>query len=301
MPHIPVLLEETLSGLNLKPGATYVDGTLGSGGHAAAVFNKLKGKVTIIGFDRDSDAIQRSKKLLSSLGAKPVLIQDSFSSMDEQIHAKGIKTVDAVLLDIGISSVQLDDSGRGFTFQKDEPLQMTMEANPNSETLTAKDLVNTSYEEALADIIFAYGEEKFARRIAKAIVEQRKIKPIETTFDLVSVVSEAVPGWYKKGKTNPATKTFQALRIAVNDELRALTKGIESAYKILAPGGRLLVITFHSLEDRIVKNLFREYQKEHGGILITKKPIVPSKEETRNNPRARSAKLRIIEKSHDRT
>jgi 16S rRNA (cytosine1402-N4)-methyltransferase len=201
------------------------------------------------------------------------------------------------LLDIGISSVQLDDSGRGFTFQKDEPLLMTMESEVIPDvTLAAKDLINTSSEEALADIIYAYGEEKFARKIAKAIVDRRRITPLLTTFELVSVVESAVPSWYKRGKTNPATKTFQALRIAVNDELGALSQGIKESFEILKPGGRLAVISFHSLEDRIVKNMFRDLVKEERGELVSKKPIGPSRKEEISNPRARSAKLRVIQK-----
>ncbi len=297
MPHIPVLLEETLNGLNLKPNAIYVDGTLGSGGHARAVWEATGGKVTIIGFDRERDALERSERLLASLGAKPILINDSFRTIASQVKAHGFTHVDAVLLDIGISSVQLDDSGRGFTFQKNEPLLMTMEdVIIPDETLTARDLVMTSSESALADIIYAYGEETFARKIAHAIVEAREQKPIETTFDLVAVIESAVPFWYRKGKTHPATKTFQALRIAVNDELRALTEGIFGAFDILAPGGRLLIITFHSLEDRIVKNAFKAYTDNEQAVLITKKPIAPTREEITHNPRSRSAKLRIIQK-----
>ncbi len=296
MAHIPVLLEETITGLNLKPGAIYVDGTLGSGGHAAAAFQSQK-NVTIIGFDREGDALKRSEKLLTALGAKPILINDSFRNIASQLKEHGFTQVDAILMDIGISSVQLDDSGRGFTFQKDEPLLMTMEDTIIPDvTLTAADLVNTSSESALADIIYAYGEDTFARRIAKAIVEARLIAPIKTTFDLVKVVQSALPARFQKGKTNPATKTFQALRIAVNDELGALRQGIAGAVEMLAPGGRLAIITFHSLEDRIVKNAFREFHTEGIATTITKKPIVPTLSESQSNPRSRSAKLRIIEK-----
>lgn len=297
MAHIPVLLEETITGLNLKPGAVYVDGTLGSGGHAAAAFQSQK-NVTIIGFDREGDAIKRAGKLLASLGAKPVLINDSFRNIASQLKDHGFTSVDAILMDIGISSVQLDDSGRGFTFQKDEPLLMTMEDEIIPDvTLTAYDLVNTSSESAIADIIYAYGEDTFARRIAKGIVEAREIAPIKTTFDLVRVVEASIPARFRKGKTNPATKTFQAFRIAVNDELGALRQGITGALEMLAPGGRLAIITFHSLEDRIVKNAFRDAQTEGIVDIITKKPIVPTDTESKSNPRSRSAKLRIVEKA----
>ena len=218
MAHIPVLLEETIKGLHLKPGAVYVDGTLGSGGHALAVHEALKGDVAIIGFDREQDALKRSKKLLESVGAEPILINDSFRNIAVRVAEHDFETVDAVLMDIGISSVQLDDSGRGFTFQKDEPLLMTMEDEIIPDvTLTAADLVNSSSEEALANIIYAYGEETFARRIAKGIVEAREIAPIETTFQLVEAILNALPARFRKSKTNPATKTFQALRIAVKD------------------------------------------------------------------------------------
>lgn len=297
MAHIPVLLEETIKGLNLKAGDVYVDGTLGSGGHAKAVVESLDGKVTVVGFDRERDALERSERLLASVGAKPVLINDSFRNIASRLQEQGFDEVNGVLMDIGISSVQLDDSGRGFTFQKDEPLLMTMEDTIIPDvTLTAYDLVNTSPETALADIIYAYGEDTFARRIAKAIVEARERAPIKTTFDLVRVVESAIPSRFQKGKTNPATKTFQALRIAVNDELGALTQGIDGAFEMLAPGGRLAIITFHSLEDRIVKNKFRDLQHADKAKLVTKKPIVPSEKEIKSNPRSRSAKLRIIEK-----
>lgn len=297
MAHIPVLLEETIKGLHLASGDVYVDGTLGSGGHAKAVFESLAGEVTIIGFDRETDAIARAGKLLASVGCTPVLINDSFRNIAARLDEQGFKTVQGILMDIGISSVQLDDSGRGFTFQKDEPLFMTMEdvLIPDV-TLTAQDLVNTSSESALADIIYAYGEEKFARRIAKGIIEARTTQPITTTFELVRVIESSVPVWYRKGKTHPATKTFQALRIAVNDELRALEEGIAGAVSKLAPGGRLAIITFHSLEDRIVKNAFRDLASKETVALVTKKPIVPSLDEIRHNPRSRSAKLRIVEK-----
>ncbi len=295
--HIPVLLEEVVKGLAVSPGAIYVDGTLGRGGHALALYKSVNKDLTIIGFDRDQEAIEVTEKHFKSLGMRYEFIHDSFRNIAQVLHEKKRVPVNAVLLDIGLSSPQFDTSSRGFTFRKDEPLLMTMERDVTPEMLTAKDIVNTFDEEALANIIYAYGEEKFARRIAHAIVERRRVHPLQTTNDLVSVVDAAVPSWYKRGKIHPATKTFQALRIAVNDELEALKEGIMGAFEVLAPGGRLAVITFHSLEDRITKHLFRSFVAEGKATLITKRPITPGTEELHHNPRARSAKLRIIQKN----
>lgn len=295
--HIPVLLDEVVRGLDLKPGDVYVDGTLGRGGHAEALYTYVGGKLTIIGFDRDQEAIEASKVRLENLGAKPMLFNESFRHIANVLKENKLTPVDAVLLDIGLSSPQFDSSGRGFTFQRDEPLLMTMERDITPETLTARDLLNTLNEKGIADIIYAYGEEKFARRIAKEIVERRRVHPLQTTFDLVSVVDAAVPSWYKRGKTHPATKTFQALRIAVNDELDALKEGINGSMEMLKSGGRLAIVTFHSLEDRIVKHMFKDLVQQGYGLAITKRPITPTKEELHFNPRARSAKLRIIEKT----
>lgn len=294
--HTPVLLNETLEALNLRPGTTYVDGTLGGAGHASAVLAKLSGNVTIVGFDRDNTALKQAKARLTGLGCAPKLFNRSFREMEKTLAENNLVPVEAVLLDIGISSDQLDVSGRGFSFLRDEPLLMTMEFPVTTTTLTARDLLNDASEEALANMIYAYGEERYARRIAKKIVEVRQVHPLTTTFDLVSCVDAAVPHFYKKGRIHPATRTFQAIRIAVNDELRALEEGIAGGYKSLREGGRLAVITFHSLEDRIVKQAFRTLEKESGAKVITKKPIGPSDEEAKANPRARSAKLRVVEK-----
>lgn len=295
--HIPVLLSETLSQLNLRPHSVYVDGTFGGGGHASAVWEALKGKVTIIGFDRDKEALSRAKTRLTKLGAKPILFNESFRNMERVLTEENLTPVDAILLDIGISSDQLDASGRGFSFLRDEPLEMTMEYPITDETLTAKVLLNSASEEALANMIYAYGEERYARRIAKVIVERRQVHPLMTTFDLVSCVDAAVPSAYKLGRIHPATRTFQAIRIAVNDELRALEEGINGGWNSLASGGRLAVITFHSLEDRIVKQTFKTLASDGSGKIITKKPVGPNESEAKTNPRARSAKLRVIEKS----
>lgn len=294
--HTPVLLSETILSLNLKPGGTYVDGTLGGGGHASAVLEKLKGNVTVIGFDRDNEALMRAKSRLKSLGADPILFHTSFRFIEKELVKSSHVPVDAILLDIGFSSDQLDVSKRGFSFLRDEPLEMTLEYPITEETLTAKDLLNSSSEEALANMIYAYGEERYARRIAKQIVERRQVHPLTTTFDLVSCVDAAVPSAYKRGRIHPATKTFQAIRIAVNDELRALEEGIQGGFNTLKCNGRFAIITFHSLEDRIVKRTFRTLVAEGKALLVTKKPIVASEQEQKENPRARSAKLRVIER-----
>jgi 16S rRNA (cytosine1402-N4)-methyltransferase len=204
--------------------------------------------------------------------------------------------VDRILLDLGLSSFQLDDGGRGFTFRKDEPLLMTMKKNPDENDLTAMDIVNTWEEKTIADIIYGFGEEKYSRKIAKAIVESREQKKIKTTFDLVEIIEKSVGHLYKKSKIHPATKTFQALRIATNAELTNLEMFIKKSFERLSRGGRIAIITFHSLEDRIVKRSFVELKQKGYAELITKKPIVPTVEETKSNPRARSSKLRIIEK-----
>jgi 16S rRNA (cytosine1402-N4)-methyltransferase len=294
--HTPVLLSETLELLNLRKGTTYVDGTMGGAGHASAVWKALDGAVTIVGFDRDNEALARAGIRLSALGAMPKLFHESFRNIEQVLTDNNLVPVEAILFDIGISSDQLDASGRGFSFLREEPLLMTLEYPVTETTLTARDLLNSSSEAALADMIYAYGEERYARRIARVIVEKRQVHPLMTTFDLVSCVDAAVPFSYKKGRIHPATRTFQALRIAVNDELRALPEGISGGFKALAVGGRLAVITFHSLEDRIVKQAFRTLAKEIDANVITKKPVGPSEEEAHNNPRARSAKLRVIEK-----
>lgn len=296
--HIPVLLDEVINGIALKQGGVYLDGTLGNGGHARGVFLASGKTAKVIGIDQDSDALARAKKTLTEVGATDaLLLLGNYRDVQALLAQAGVSHVDAILLDLGISSPQLDVSGRGFTFRFDEPLLMTMRKDPDETTITARDVVNNWSEESLADIIYGFGEERFARRIAHKIVQTRQNTPIETTFDLVAIIESAVPSSYKRGRTHCATKTFQAIRIAVNDELRALEQGLKAAYDILAPGGRLAIITFHSLEDRIVKRCFKQFADADFGTLYTKKPIAPTDKEAKTNPRARSAKLRIFKKN----
>lgn len=301
MRHKPVLLKEILEGLNLKKGSVYIDCNLGDGGHAEAVIGAQKGDVTIIGFDLDQDAIMRAKANLEKVIAPKSLhlFKKNFRTLKKTLEEAGLPSenyADAILFDLGLSSYELDESGRGFSFQRNEPLSMTFGRKSEEEgdqAFDASDIVNGWEEEDIANVIFAYGEERFARRIAKAIVEARKSGEITNTLQLADIVKMAYPAIARKGKTNPATKTFQALRIAVNDELRALKDALPQAIDVLKPGGILAVISFHSLEDRIVKTFFKETTK---AAIITKRPLVPGEEEIRNNPRSRSSKLRIIRK-----
>ncbi|MEK7607857.1 MAG: 16S rRNA (cytosine(1402)-N(4))-methyltransferase RsmH [Patescibacteria group bacterium] len=294
--HQAVLLQETIDGLDLKAGDVVIDGTLGRAGHAIGALLKEKG-IFLIGIDRDEDAIEESRKKLMGAGVDPKsfrLFRGNFRNMDGFLKESGKDHADKIILDLGLSSPHLDSSGRGFSFKKNEPLLMTMEKNPNKDSFTARDIVNTWAQEDIANVIYAYGDERYSRRIAKAIVERRQKKSIETTDDLVDIVSSSVPAIYKRGKIHPATRTFQALRIAVNDELDSLKSALEIGLKSLKTGGRMAIISFHSLEDRIVKNFMKEAQKNDYGEPFTKKPIVPDFEEISQNPRSRSAKLRIF-------
>lgn len=294
--HTPVLLHESIDKLELHSGDIFLDGTLGSGGHSALAAEQLGASLTIIGLDRDRAALARSKERLSAFGTKVHLCEESFRNMDRVLEELELESVDAILLDLGISSDQIESSGRGFSFQKDEPLLMTMKEQPSEGDLTAAIILNTFEEESIEVILRGFGEEKYSRKIARAIVERRTIKPFKTTFDLVEVINNAVPSIYRRGRINPATRTFQALRIAVNEELIALEEGLEKGFKFLKRDGRFAVITFHSLEDRMVKNFFRDRVKEDKAEFINKKPITPSKEELEDNRRSRSAKLRVIRK-----
>lgn len=298
--HKAVLLHEVtqlLTGASLTndSGFCYLDGTIGGCGHALAVAGALKGKLTIIGLDRDPEAIKRAEGLLAGKAGKVILENENYRNLDRVLDKHGIKTVDLILLDIGISSDQFESSGRGFSFSKDEPLLMTM-GDPMSYPFTAQTIVNEWKEEDIANVIFGYGEERFARRIASAIARYREKKRIETSGELAEIVRLGVPAFYRRGKINPATKTFQALRIAVNDELNALKEGLAKGYERLVKGGKMAVISFHSLEDKIVKDFYKEKAKTDGATILTKKPIRPSAEEIEKNPRSRSAKLRVIEK-----
>lgn len=292
MKHVPVLLHEVLENLHLKDGDIFVDGTLGSAGHSAAVAEAFGEGVEIIGIDRDAEALKRSEERLLPLTSNFFLRQTSFRHLNEALEGLGIGEVNAILLDLGISSDQLDDSGRGFSFQRNEPLDMRM----SSDGISAAEVLNNWSEETLEMVLRGFGEERYAKRIANEIATRRLGKPFETTDELVEAVRAATPASYQYGRIHPATRTFQAIRIAVNEELNALEEGLAKAFSALAPGGRLAVISFHSLEDRIVKNFFRNKVKEEGAKLITKKPLVASEGEIEANPRSRSAKLRVLQK-----
>lgn len=273
----------------------YLDGTLGGAGHATAIARAYGGRIGIIGLDLDPEALARDRAILEPLTEKLILENVSFRELDTVLAENRLSGVDLILLDLGYSSDQLENSGRGFSFQRDEPLIMTL-GSREKYSFTAADILNRWNEEVIADIIFGYGEERYARRIARAIVHYRQKKLFETTGELVEVIRLAVPAAYRRSKINPATKTFQALRIAVNDELNALKEGLAKGYAGLNEGGKMAVISFHSLEDRIVKEFFRAKNGE-GAKILTKRPITASPEEIATNPRSRSAKLRVIQKS----
>ncbi len=306
--HSTVLLKESIDGLGINPSEIYLDGTLGSAGHTEYALEKAGGDLTVIGLDRDVEALERSKKRLSGDGSgdgngkrfekkpKIFLRESSYADLDKVLDELNISKVHRIMLDLGLSSDQFETSGRGFSFRKDEPLLMTFKKDPKDGDLTAHEIVNTWQEENIADIIFGYGEEKYSRRIARAIVNYREKKSIETTGELVEIISQAVPVFYKRGRIHPATRTFQALRITVNDELNTLKKGLANGFERLEKGGRMAIISFHSLEDRIVKNFNKEKAEKGEAKIITKRPIVPTEQEILENPRSRSAKLRILEK-----
>jgi 16S rRNA (cytosine1402-N4)-methyltransferase len=294
--HKPVLLKETIENLNIREDDIVLDGTINGGGHSTVICEKLGENGMVVGIDQDSDALERARKRLQKCKCKIALRMENFRNLDKVLKEIGVERIDKALFDLGLSSDQLEESGRGFSFQKDEPLIMTFNPDPKETDITAHEIVNKWKEESIADIIYGYGEEKFARKIAKGIVLAREENPIEKTVDLVKIIRNSVPGWYKRKKTNCATKTFQALRIAVNDEMLSTKEGVEKAIEYLNPGGRIAVISFHSIEDRLIKILFKEKQKKGVCAIITKKPIQPSKEELKENPRARSAKLRVCEK-----
>ena len=296
MIHETVLLKETVDGLNLKKGDIVFDGTLGGGGHSEYVAKTFGKDVKIVAVDRDREALNRAEARLKTVGANYSLVLSDYRQIAEVLDSQKIEKVQGIILDLGLSSNQLDESGRGFSFKNDEPLFMTFAEPKDKPLVTAQTVLNGWGEKTLADIIYGYADERYARRIAKKIVEAREEKEIKTTNDLVEIISEAVPAVYRRGKIHFATKTFQAIRMAVNDELGALREGLEKGFGKLSSGGRMSVISFHSGEDRIVKNYFRDKAKEKKAILINKKPIIASGEEISKNPRSRSAKLRIIEK-----
>lgn len=296
--HVPVLLHEVIRELKPEPGEVVLDATLGGGGHARALADAIGNTGVLIGLDADCGALRRARRTLTGTRAKVHLAEANFRNVHEVLHTLGIDRVDKVLMDLGLSRDQLESvgmkEGRGFSFLRDEPLLMTFAEAPEEGTTTAHDLVNYASSERLADVLFSCGEERRARTIAKAIVHARETDGlILTSARLAQIIAHAAP---QRGKTHPATKTFQALRIAVNDELGALTTGLTEIWTLLAEGSRLAVITFHSLEDRIVKQTFRAWAEAGKGDIRTKRPIVPSREEVRENSASRSAKLRVFEK-----
>ena len=296
MKHISVLLNESIDGLAIKEGDVVVDGTLGGGGHTLEILRRFDNKIKMICFDLDEDAIKRVKELISPNSINVTFQNSGFQDLKKSLEDLKIGKVNRILLDLGISSFQLEEAGRGFSFLRDEPLLMTMKKNPKEEDTTAYEIVNSWEEQTLADIIFGFGEERFARKIAKAIVEARLKKEIKTTFDLVKIIEDTVGRNYRGKKIHPATKTFQALRIATNSELTNLEKVIKEGFECLDKEGRMAIITFHSLEDRIVKRAFVDLRDKGLANIINKKPILPGANEIKENSRSRSAKLRLLEK-----
>ena len=306
--HIPVLLDECINGLDIRPDGIYVDGTAGGAGHSSAIAARLGENGRLIALDRDPDAVKTASERLSVYPNAQV-IHSNYSQMRDVLDDLGIDKVDGILMDLGVSSYQLDEESRGFSYHSDAPLDMRM----SKEGMSAADVVNTYSESEIARILFEYGEEKFSRRIASNIVRKREEAPIETTLQLADIVRDSVPQKARRDK-NPCKKTFQAIRIAVNGEFEHLSKGLEEAFFSLKPGGRLAVITFHSLEDRIVKQKFAGWCKgcicppdfpqcvcghKPKGTLVNRKPIEAEEKEVERNNRSRSAKLRIIERSAD--
>ncbi|MDA0738051.1 MAG: 16S rRNA (cytosine(1402)-N(4))-methyltransferase RsmH [Nitrospirae bacterium] len=298
--HIPVLVDEVIFWLQPKPSGCYVDCTLGLGGTSARILQACGKNGRLIAIDQDSHAIELAHEALKPYIDNVSFHCGNFRDLGAILDSIGVQQVDGFLFDLGISSVQLSDAERGFSFQEDGPLDMRMDA---SQGVTAGELVNRMPETELANIIFEFGEERLSRRIARAIVRERANSPLRTTSELASVIQRSVPPAYRHGRLHPATRTFQALRIAVNNELAAIAPALHQAVDRLAPGGRACVISFHSLEDRLVKYTFRELtqQSDQGMRILTKKPCVASDEERRKNPRARSAKMRVIEKIEEST
>lgn len=294
--HKSVLLQESITSLNLHDGSIVVDGTFGAGGHSTAIARIIGKTGTLISFDADKSVFSEEKVQELERLTTFISVVDNFRNVDEALkHLE----IDGALFDLGLSSTQLEVSGRGFSFQRDEPLQMTFKNDPDESEgdVTASVILNNWSEDSIATILKGFGEERFARSIAQGIVLQRAESLIESTKELVEIIEASTPKWYQHGRTHVATRTFQALRMAVNDELGAVAQGLTSAFAHIKSGGRLSVISFHSLEDRVVKHLFRNLIEKGEAIRITKKPTIPSDEELKENPRARSAKLRVIEKA----
>ena len=293
--HIPVMSEEVLFWLARKGSRTYLDCTVGYSGHAEKILEASGPGSRLIGIDRDAAAISASRKRLARFGDRAVLLHGQFMDLKQHLTANGIGQVDGILFDLGVSSLQLEEPARGFSFQVDGPLDMRMDQSISG---TAADLVNQWPEAQLADAIFQFGEERFSRRIARGIVRARERHALATTKELVSVIEGAVPANYRHGRLHCATRTFQAIRIAVNQELDCLEPALRDATDVLSPGGRLCVISFHSLEDRIVKHTLRALsgKDDQALVVLTKKPQIPTREESDRNPRSRSAKLRAAQR-----
>lgn len=290
--HRSVLLQEAIDALSLVSDDIVVDGTLGGAGHALAIARRLGKNGVLIGVDADRDAVSRSRDVLADAAPTVVLVEDNVRNIARIVRSTGRGHITKLLLDLGWSSYQLQ-GGRGFSFLSDEPLSMAYSHSP---AFTASTIVNTWEYESIRDVLQGWGEERYASRIAERIVREREAGEIKTARQLAEIVRAAVPARYRHGRIHPATKTFQALRIAVNDELGALELVLKDAWSLLSPRGRIAVISFHSLEDRIVKHRFAQWAREGQGKLVNRKPITPREEEVRENPRARSAKLRTIEK-----
>ena len=306
--HIPVLLDECIENLAIKPDGIYVDGTIGGGGHALRICEKLSERGTLIGIDRDRDALSASRDRLEGQSCRRILVQDDYADIKAILRDQGLEKIDGALLDLGVSSYQLDNVKRGFSYMQDAPLDMRLDQTGG---LTAYDVVNGYDKDDITRVISEYGEERWAKRIAEFICDARKSKPIESTGELVDIIKAAIPAKARRDGPHPAKRTFQAIRIEVNDELGQIRAAVDDFCDVLAPGGRLCIITFHSLEDRIVKEKFSKRVNpcicppefpvcvcgRVGDVKkITKKPILPSEEEIEQNPRSRSAKLRVIEK-----
>lgn len=306
--HTSVLLNETVDGLNVRPDGTYVDATLGGGGHAFEVCSRLSDKGRFIGIDQDADAIEAAGKRLEGFGEKVTIIRSNYRDMKPQLHKLGIDKVDGIVIDLGVSSYQLDTADRGFSYRADAPLDMRMDQR---QKMTARDIVNEYSESELYRVIRDYGEDRFAKNIAKHIVMEREKGPIETTGQLNEIIRHAIPMKIQKTAGHPSKRTFQAIRIELNHELDVLRDSLDDMIDMLNPGGRICIITFHSLEDRIVKSAFRKNEnpctcpshfpvcvcgKVSKGKVVTRKPILPTEEEMESNSRSKSAKLRIFER-----
>ncbi len=306
--HVPVLLEETIEWLNVRPDGIYVDGTLGGGGHAFAVCSRLSEKGRLIGIDQDEEALLAAGKRLERFRDRVTLVHGNYCEMRSKLRKMGIERVDGIVLDLGVSSYQLDSAERGFSYREDAPLDMRMDRR---KTLTARDIVNGYSEESLYRIIRDYGEDRFAGTIARHIVAARQKKDIGTTGELSEIIKGAIPARARAAGGHPAKRTFQAIRIELNQELEVLENSLDDMIDLLKPGGRICVITFHSLEDRIVKTIFRTNEnpctcpsnfpvcvcgKKPKGRAVVKKPIIPGQEELEKNKRSKSSKLRVFER-----